>query len=205
MKEKYRFNIFYLLGRAIGFILVGLESLNDPGDKCRPDCEGLLRIESQTFNVEGRNLQMELKEGYKVSAEAKPKTAAGHDAKIEPGSGRWTSSDESVVKATQDPTNELKAEFETIDGSANESVLVEFRADGIAGEGEKDVVISGSITATQGDAATGEMVFGTPEPVTPADGGTNPPTGGDTTPGTDGGTEPTPTPGDTESGVNPNG
>ena len=117
--------------------------------------------------LEGNKLigveKMELREGFKVEVQAGGfRTARGNAASIEPGSGRWTSTDESVVSVTPDPNDETKATVEGVDGSANETVAIEFRADGRPGEGDKEIVLSGAVTCTQGDAAVGELQFGTP-------------------------------------------
>lgn len=107
--------------------------------------------------------KMELKEGQKVRVKAQNfRTRRGNAATIEAGSGRWTSSDESVVSATPDPNDETQCDFEGLDGSGNESIVAEFRADGRPGEGVKEIVMSGAITCTQGDAAVGDLEFGEP-------------------------------------------
>lgn len=100
---------------------------------------------------------MELKEGYKAVVLATPKTRNGNAAAIEPGSARWSSSDPSVVSIEQDPTNELGATMRGIDGSANESVVIELRADGDRGEGIKEIVGTLAVVCTQGDAATFDL------------------------------------------------
>ena len=156
-----------MTGSALGYIL---KSVVDSKSKGNVNIyqRGFAIAEFRNFKIEGVFTKMELKEGYYVDVEAKPKTAAGHDAGIEEGSGRFSSADESVVSVgpnPNDPTNEKKARFTSLDGSSNESVGVEFRADGIKGEGVREIVIAGVIIATQGDAATGEMSFGTPTPV----------------------------------------
>lgn len=163
-------NLIWLLTGAIAaYILIRFVDTETEGRRDCPACRtGFAIVEFQGLKIKGVITDMELKEGYKVTATIAPTTAAGHPAAIEPGSGRWSTTDESVVSVTPNPDNELEATFESLDGSTNESVATEFRADGIRGEGVKEIVITGSITATQGDAVTGEMVFGTPEPVTPA-------------------------------------
>lgn len=118
---------------------------------------------------------MQLKEGQKATINVVLKTKRGHQAAIEPGSASFESSDPSVVQVRQNPTNELSAEIEAIDGSANESVVVTFRADGKIGDGVRELVGTLDVVATQGDAFVVEMEVGeitdapdaTPETETP--------------------------------------
>lgn len=107
---------------------------------------------------------LELKEGKKATIEVMVFTRAGNRAAIEPGTARFTSSDESVVSVTQDPDNELKAVIRGLDGSNNESVVIEFHADGDRStEGVKPIVGAMSVTCTTGDAITASMSAGTVE------------------------------------------
>jgi hypothetical protein len=153
-------------GFVLGAITVILFSIfrkpTDPAGVDHVDFEfdfpdSLTKIKTGDFSF-----MAELKEGQSMNAKVNPKTRAGRPAAIEPGSATWSSSDESVVSVTQDPDDELKAKIEGVDGSENESVVVEFRADGKRGEGERPIVISGAVTCTQGDAVTGDMEFETP-------------------------------------------
>jgi hypothetical protein len=116
------------------------------------------------FKFNGRISRMELKEGQRVRLKVAPKTARGHAASIEAGSGRWISSDESVVSVEQDPTNELAAIVRGLDGSANESVSIEFRGDADrSAEGIREIVGTLAVVCTSGDAAVVDITPGTPE------------------------------------------
>lgn len=131
------------------------------------------------FKLRGKIKDMELREGFKQRVKVGNfRTARGNAASIEAGSGRWTSSDESVVTATVDPNDETQAILESVDGSANESVVVEFKADGRPGEGVKEVIAAFPVTATQGDVAVAEVEpVGTPfEGDEPSTGEPTPPT-----------------------------
>lgn len=116
----------------------------------------------ENFRIIGDIETMELKEGYKADIEVLPKTKAGHAAGIEPGTARFTSSDESIVSVVQDPDNELKATIRGLDGSHNESALVEFRADADKSEEVREIVATLAVICTQGDAVTAEITAGTP-------------------------------------------
>lgn len=118
----------------------------------------------------------EIREGKRRRLKAIPKTRNGHAAAIEPGSMRWTSSDESVVTVTPDPTNELEADVDGVDGSNNDSVFIEARADGIRGEGVRELIATKSYVCTQGDASVFEFDEGeeTDIELEPAAGGGEP-------------------------------
>lgn len=120
----------------------------------------MYQAEFSNLKIIGAIEQMELKEGQRVVLTANPKTARGNVAGVEPGSVRWTSTDESVVSVTPDPANELSATVEGVDGSANETVAIEFRADGKRGEGVREIVGNLAVTCTQGDAAVVELQAG---------------------------------------------
>lgn len=140
---------------------------------------------------------IEIREGQVGTGQIGLKTAGGHTAAIEPGSATITSSDDSVVSVFLDPNDETKFHYKGLDGSANESVVVEWRADGKRGEGVRDVVAAGTIICSQGDVVAAEMTFnpptdeeGTPAATGSADGGASeapaesePETGGETTGG----------------------
>jgi hypothetical protein len=114
-------------------------------------------ISTDQITVKGELTVMELKEGKKAVLIAVPKTRAGHAAAIQAGSARWTSSDDSVVSVEQDPTNELGAIIRGLDGSKNESVVIELRADGDPGEGDSEIVGTMAVVCTQGDATTFDL------------------------------------------------
>lgn len=131
---------------------------------------GFDSIEFENLNIFGVIEKMELKEGQRVKCTVTPKTAHGHAAQVEPGSARFTSADESVIAVgdlIENPDGSFSTYFENVDGTGNQSIAVEFRADGKVGEGIREIVVAGVIVATQGDAVVGEMAFDTPEDVTP--------------------------------------
>lgn len=125
------------------------------------------------FGVE----KMELKEGQKSRLTVELKTRRGNPASIEPGSVLWTSSDETVCSVTPDAENELSATVEGLDGSENESVVIEFRADADKSENVREIVGTLPVTVTQGDAMTVEISAGEPfeETETEPGGGENAP------------------------------
>lgn len=151
--------IFFLLTAAFGFILGLLES--KPGRKRGRITVDFTVFQTDQIKIIGEFTRMELKEGQKVDIEVRPKTARGNVAAIESGSARFVSSDESVVSVTQDPNNELKAVVRGLDGSANESVVVEFRADADRSENVREIVGTLAVTCTQGDASVIEIEAGT--------------------------------------------
>lgn len=149
-------------------------------------------VETDTNKFIGVIEMIELKEGQRVKATVKPKTAHGNPANIEPGSARWSTGDESIVGVTPDPANELSAYFECLDGSIPQAIGTEFRADGKVGEGVRDIIVAGTIGVNPGDAMFAEMEFGEVEDVPPPE--PQPENvSTDTTPAETGSAEPEPT------------
>lgn len=115
--------------------------------------------------------KMELREGFHVDVEIKPKTVHGHAAAIQPGSAQVNSSNPSVIGVgpnPDDPNNELKFRISGLDGSSNESAVVEFRCDGDVGEGVRELISTKSVVCTQGNAVVVDMEVGEPvEDVSP--------------------------------------
>jgi hypothetical protein len=156
--------------------------------------------DNDNLSIEGKIKTMQLKEGQRVKVAVALLTARGNLAKYEDGSASFTSSDPSVASVEQNPANPLEATIRGLDGSNNESVLIEFRADGKPGEGVRDIVATLPVTVTQGDAFVADVRTGTveddtdfgdpaaggAEPTPPADptGTGNEPTGSDTSAGT---------------------
>lgn len=104
---------------------------------------------------------MELREGQSVVLTGKPKTASGHPAAYQTGSAQWTSSDESVATVEQDPNDELKGRVRGIDGSNNESVVIECRVDGDPDADQERILIgTKSVTVTQGEATVFDLEDG---------------------------------------------
>lgn len=153
---------YYVLGILI--VAAGLYLANAIGRAGRIRRRTFVRfasLRSATMYIEGEIKMFELKEGQKVTVTVEPKTAHGHAGGIQAGSGRWSSSDESVVSVEVDPANDLSATIHGLDGSHNESVVLEFRADADAGEGVREVVGVASVVCTAGDATTFGLAFGT--------------------------------------------
>ncbi len=118
--------------------------------------------------ITGDISMLELKEGQKAKIHVSPRSKHGHSGAIEPGSARFTSSDESVVSIEQNPENELEATIRGLDGSGNEAVAIEFKADGDRSEGVREIVGSVSVICTQGDALTFDLQVGAAEDDTDA-------------------------------------
>lgn len=187
---------FDLILWAFGLIrikLIPINCKNDPGENC--DDSGPTAVFMSATMPEncivGDFFYMELKEGQKVDVSVALKTRGGNEANYEKGSARFISSDPSTVGVEQDPENELKAKVYGVDGSENGSAVIEFRADGLAGEGVRDIIATLDVVCTQGDAFVASIdVVGTPEDGEPETGGTDPGTGtGDTANGPDTGGE----------------
>lgn len=152
----------FLAGIELGYMLCGGRCCKTPSGPQRVTGH-ITEIVGADYKIIGEISQMELKEGQKVRVRFGGfKTKGGHTANIQPGSARITSSDDSVVKVETDPNDETAATCRGLDGSANEAVTIEFRADGDPGQGVKEVIIAGTIICTQGDVATGEAEFGEP-------------------------------------------
>lgn len=154
---------WYLLVKATGFKIIPERPKDTPGNRCDRCHEPLAvfnSIETPENQFVGDIHYMQIKEGQRFSVSVALKTARGHAAAIEPGTARFISSDESVVSVTPDPSSELKATVEGLDGSNNDSVVIEFRADGKVGEGVREVIATLDVTCTQGDATVVELVAG---------------------------------------------
>lgn len=123
--------------------------------------------DNENLTIEGEIITMQLKEGQRVRIAVALKTRRGNLAKFQDGSASFVSSDPSVATVTQNPNNPLEATVEGVDGSENESVLIEFRADGDPGEGVRDIIATLPVTVTQGDAFVAEIGV---DPVEDSDG-----------------------------------
>lgn len=168
MKCEINLGAGFVLG-AIAVILFQIfRKPTDPGGVHHVDFEFEFPDNLSKIKTGVNTFMAEIKEGQILKFKVKPKTRRGNPAAIEPGSAVCTSTDDSVVSIVRDPAdpdNELAYQAEGLDGSENETVAVEFRADGKRGEGERQIVIAGALTCTQGDAVTGDIEFGTPEDV----------------------------------------
>lgn len=173
--DVFIFGFGVIVGFLAGLLIYGFFGIkirltgNGPGSTCTPgqapndDTEAVFYSVTLPENLlVGEFFYMELKEGQTATGSVALRTKAGHPARIEPGSARFTSSDESVVGVTQNPANELEFTIEGLDGSNNESALIEFRADGKIGEGTKDVVATLDVVCTQGDAVVAEISVNPP-------------------------------------------
>lgn len=170
--------IVFLLWR----ILDVLNQTSPDKNKITPEFSAVILPENLIFR--GIN-KMELKEGQKATLTVALRTATGHAAGYETGTAQFESSDDALLKVTSNPDNELLATIETLDGSNNDTATVTFRADGLQGDGEREIVGTLAVVCTQGDATVVEITATPP----PDDDGTNPPVagGGGTATGGDGG------------------
>jgi hypothetical protein len=149
-----------LFAFTIGFILVSARR-SRPAGKRRPSAIFTgVEFSDLRLKIKGSIQMIELKEGQKTALVVGLKTRHGHAAGIEPGSARFISTDESIVSVEQDAEDELKAIVRGLDGSSNGTATIEFRADGIRGEGEKEIVGVVTVVVTQGDASVVELVPG---------------------------------------------
>lgn len=163
-----------LAGALIGVgLYLFLGDLNRKGGRQASRIE-FVQILISDYKIKGVIRMAELKEGQKMKLTVAPKTSRGHAASIEAGSGRWTSSDDGVVSVEQNPDNELEATIHGLDGSANESVVIEFRGDADrSAEGVREIIGTLDVVCTTGDAAVVDISAGTPEDdSTPATTGT---------------------------------
>lgn len=151
-----------LIIRFLTFIIWLIGKTDNPEQR---EIKGVIyRLElSDKIIITGDIKMVELREGQKVKGRVKFLTAGGNPAAYEPGSVSATSSDDSVASVTfNELENEVEIEVEGLDGSANESVTIEVRADGKRGEGVREVVAAGTVIVTQGDAVTASIEFETP-------------------------------------------
>jgi uncharacterized protein YjdB len=109
----------------------------------------------QSF-VEGKMARLTNEE--QVSVTVAPKTAAGRPATID-GNVAWASSDEAVCTvASTGPLTGLVVAV----GPGVAQVTAVFDADLDVGE-TREITMSGAVEVVAAEAATGEIVFGTPE------------------------------------------
>ncbi len=120
------------------------------------------------FFIRGVFTMAELREGKSAVVTAAPKTAAGNPAAYQTGSAVFESSDETVLRVTQNPDNELEATLEALDGSNNETVTVTFTADGDPDADEERMLVGSiAVSVTQGEAIAFDLTFSTVQPETP--------------------------------------
>lgn len=141
------------------------------GDEAVEDVSTLAITEvhfpNERIIIKGDFNYMELKEGQYTVVTATPQTRAGNRAKIEPNSVRVEFTDEDIVSFEHPfEDDELKVKITGTDGSANGSTLLTLRADGIAGEGEREIVGTLNLVVTQGDAFVFDLQGSAPADVT---------------------------------------
>jgi hypothetical protein len=166
--------IIFLAGLASGYILNSLLRQRS-GDSIENARVGFAYFPDDLTSVIGDIRKMELPEGKKVKLGVNLQTVRHHAGAVQEGSERWISSDESVASVTADPNDPKKAVVRGLDGSANQSVTIEYRADADRGEGVKEIVASTTVVVTQGDAvvatveALGQAQDDTDEQPTPVE------------------------------------
>lgn len=160
-----KISIGFLFGVAFGYILrwAVRRFITGPYQMRRPSAIFTGVTFDNLTTIKGVIEMVELKEGQKAKIHVSPRSRHGHSGAIEPGSARFTSSDESVVSVEQNPDNELEATIRGLDGSSNEPVVISFKADGDRSEGVKEIVGSASVVCTQGDAITFDLEVGPAE------------------------------------------
>lgn len=110
---------------------------------------------------EQSEIMAELREGQQIPVSVTFKTKRGKAARYEEGTAVWETSNPDVATVTVDPSNELSAVVEGVDGSLNESVVISFRADGDPDQDQvREVVATLDVTVTQGEAFVTELTAG---------------------------------------------
>ena len=118
-------------------------------------------VSSGGILVKGDIDMAELREGQFFNVGAAFKTQSGNPATYEAGSVAWTSSDPSVASVEVNPDNELQAKVSGVNGSANGSAVIEFRADGDPDADQtRELIATLAVTVTQGEAVVAELTAG---------------------------------------------
>lgn len=132
--------------------------------KMRHKIDGFISsITTNGITIRGKIKKMELREGQQVEATVSLTTASGHPAVHESGTESWESSDPDIASVTVNANDPLQATIVGVDGSNNGSVLITFRADGDPDADQvRDIVVTGDVVVTQGEAHVGSMTFGPP-------------------------------------------
>ncbi len=116
-----------------------------------------------THIVQGTDLMSRINTEQRVLVSVNPLTAGGNPAPID-GSVNFTSSDESVARIDQvSPTSA----YVTAVGLGAAQIGASFDAD--LGEGVRTIELSGALEVVPAEADRGEIVFGEPELIPPAD------------------------------------
>ncbi|MDQ3132421.1 MAG: hypothetical protein M3Q99_16865 [Acidobacteriota bacterium] len=132
------------------------------------ECDSAMAItrvhfQNERITITGDIKTMQLKESQFVIITAMPKTRSGNQAQIEPGSVRVELTDGDIASFEHPfEGDELKIKVVGEDGSKNGSTLLTLRADGIAGEGEREIIGTLDIVVTQGDAFVFELQASAP-------------------------------------------
>lgn len=168
--------LFFIAGFAAACFAVMLYLIFGKSSRPRdrwdpPDRIEVTEIVFPNSTIKGAIRMFTLKEGQRVLLRFIARTRRGNTAAVQ--DLRVTSSDESVVSVTAHETEENAFWAEGLDGSANETVLIEARGDADLGEGVREIIGTTSGVCTQGDAFSFEIEVGTPEdvPTTEPEGG----------------------------------
>lgn len=156
--------LFFVAGFAtasaacILFVILGKSSRRDPSDRIE-----LTEIVFPNSTIKGAIRMFTLKEGQRVLLRFIARTRRGNVAAVE--NLTVSSSDDSVIGVTAHESEANAYWAEGLDGSENETVLIEARGDADLGEGVKEIIGTTSGVCTQGDAVTFEIEVGEPEDV----------------------------------------
>lgn len=112
--------------------------------------------------IKGEIKEMELREGQEVDVKLVLTTRSGRTAQHQEGSAVWESSNPDVATVTVDPTNELVAKIMGVNGEGNQAVVITARVDGDPDGEVREIVASGDVVVTQGEAFVGELRFASP-------------------------------------------
>lgn len=112
--------------------------------------------------VKGNIMAFELKDNQEVVVTAQAVDAKGNPAAIQPGTAKWTSSDETVATVTPDPANELSASVKAVGPVGVATISLSADADPSA-DVDTEISAAGEV-AVVGGIGTGfaPLSFGTP-------------------------------------------
>lgn len=146
--------LIYLLAAALFFIFMILkEDRQDSGTL-------YLKLFINQIKIEGKITMVSLKTTQFVEGQLQPVDRLGNPAPVEPGSVRFTSSDENVFRAAQDAENELNVRLiATGVGVAQLS----YSADADLGEGIVTIEGFTGVEVLPADAVGFGITFGEPQ------------------------------------------
>ncbi len=116
-------------------------------------------IQDQPSGPQTGNSMTTMTATQQVTGTVQPTDKLGNPAPIQPGSSKFTSSDETVLTVEVDPTNELTV---TVKGKSAGSAQVRWAADADLGDPDLEISAAADFTITSAQATGASFTFGPP-------------------------------------------